>query len=147
LAEHLHHLSRLEKLPEEWAYLPDLGSRPAGDAPFAPGIEDFGPPPLLPSHGAQEIASLRFIPASASRCSWEEIFATPDPDPADRHAGHRLHGQHRPSARVSVQFGHDQSGKADRLVESIGDPHRLLPGRHVRPQETFSWQPTPHGRF
>ena len=55
----------------------------------------------------------------------------------DRHARDLAHGKRRATTRVAIHLGQDQAGQPDRLVELVGDTHRVLAGHRVHHQQDF----------
>ena len=67
---------------------------------------------------------------SGANGSRSETFS-PMPRVHDRLADGLAHGERRTTARIAVELGEDHAVDADRVVESLGDVHRLLAGHGV----------------
>ena len=68
----------------------------------------------------------------------ELIDLLADPDELDRLAGDGAHRERGPAAGVAVEFGQDQAGDTDRLVEVGGHADRLLAGGGVGDEQRFA---------
>ena len=96
-------------------------------------------------HQADDVPHLEDPAGHALRVEDREVLGPlARPDESDRHAEHAVDRERRAPAGVAVHLREDDPRKPHRAVESLGDPHRLLPGHPVRYEQDLMGL---HGRL